>query len=381
VRLIDQVGNAKTALGSGFVVGAGGRVVSNYHVISGLVNHPGRFRAEYLAQDGSSGSLELLGLDVVHDLALMHAQDLEQPYFALRDGPPAMGERLYSLGNPLDLGLTIVEGTYNGLLLKSLYERIHFTGSINHGMSGGPTLDEQGRVVGVNVATAGNQVSFLVPSKYVSELIAHAANQPLAIDAIDSMVARQLLDNQQRYLGALLAKDFATSRLAGYSVPGQLSDYMNCWGRTDKEPRKLLQSVAYSCSTDENIFLAEEFTSGSIQFSHRLWSSEDLGGLHFFNLLQKVASSSYLSLGGDEDTVTNFRCMSDFVENAGLVAKTIYCLRRYRQFDGLYDAYQLSLGLRDDHALLQSWVLLTGVSAENAALFARRFLEQTTWKP
>src|SRR5471032_266680 len=140
VRLIDQAGNAKNALGSGFVIADGGRIISNYHVVSGLVNHPGRFRAEYLAQNGETGKLALLDIDVIHDLALLRAEGFAPTPFAVRAEAPAMGVRLYSLGNPLDLGLTIVEGTYNALLKKSLYERIHFTGSINPGMSGGPTL-------------------------------------------------------------------------------------------------------------------------------------------------------------------------------------------------------------------------------------------------
>ena len=121
VRLIDQGGNAKNALGSGFVIADGGRIISNYHVVSGLVNHPGRFRAEYLTQNGDSGKLELLDIDVVHDLALLRADGFAPAHFSLREQAPAMGVRLYSLCNPLDLGLTIVEGTYNGLLKKSLY--------------------------------------------------------------------------------------------------------------------------------------------------------------------------------------------------------------------------------------------------------------------
>src|SRR3569833_423155 len=134
VRLIDQAGNAKTALGSGFVVSDDGRIISNFHVVSGLVNHPERFRAEYLDQKGQTGKLDLLDIDVVHDLALLRADGFPAAHFDIRSELPAMGERLYSMGNPYDLGLTIVEGNYNGLLQKSLYERIHFTGSINFGL-------------------------------------------------------------------------------------------------------------------------------------------------------------------------------------------------------------------------------------------------------
>ena len=101
VRLIDQAGNAKTALGSGFVVSDDGRIISNYHVVSGLVNHPERFRAEYLDQKGQTGKLELLDIDVVHDLALLRAGGFPAAHFDIRSELPAMGERLYSMGNPV----------------------------------------------------------------------------------------------------------------------------------------------------------------------------------------------------------------------------------------------------------------------------------------
>ena len=78
---------------------------------------------------------------------------------------------IYSLGNPHDLGMILVPGTYNGLQKYSFYPRIHFTGAVNAGMSGGPTVDAAGKVVGVNVASAGNQLGFLVPADALQALL------------------------------------------------------------------------------------------------------------------------------------------------------------------------------------------------------------------
>jgi S1-C subfamily serine protease len=382
VRLIDQAGNAKTALGSGFVVSGDGRIVSNYHVVSGLVNHPERFRAEYLDQTGKTGKLDLLDIDVVHDLALLRAEGFPAAHFEIRSELPAMGERLYSMGNPYDLGLTIVEGTYNGLLQKSLYERIHFTGSINHGMSGGPALDTAGRVIGVNVASAGNQVSFLVPAKYVSQLIERAHDKALDSAQFDATIAAQLTANQQHYIADLIAKDFARTDLGAYSVPGALADYINCWGRTEREPRLLYHSVSYHCSTDENLFLSDVLSSGSIKYSHVLYSAD--GGIwpmRFFHLMASQAGIGERAFTGDEEAMTNFRCTTDFVAHDGLPSKVTFCLRAYRKFDGLYDVFQQSFALRNDSELLESTLSLTGISADNARAFARKFQESIAWKP
>ena len=58
----------------------------------------------------------------------------------------AQGERIYSLGNPLDVGFAVIEGTFNGLVDRSFYPTIFFAGSLNPGVSGGPTMDQEGRV-------------------------------------------------------------------------------------------------------------------------------------------------------------------------------------------------------------------------------------------
>lgn len=83
--------------------------------------------------------------------------------FIINGQLPTQGSTIYSLGNPHDLGMIVVPGTYNGLKQNSLYQKIHFTGSVNSGMSGGPLVNEGGEAMGVNVATAGNQLGFLVP--------------------------------------------------------------------------------------------------------------------------------------------------------------------------------------------------------------------------
>ena len=75
----------------------------------------------------------------------------------------SQGERIYSMGNPLDVGFAVLEGTYNGLVERSFYPSIFFGGALNSGMSGGPALDEQGRVVGVNVADASRRPAGQLP--------------------------------------------------------------------------------------------------------------------------------------------------------------------------------------------------------------------------
>src|SRR5665213_4120298 len=172
VRTLLQAAGRQTTLGSGFLVGADGLALTNYHVVSQFALDPRTYRLEYLAPDGARGELKLLAIDVAHDLAVVKLDRAGLPWFefdprALAGNLPK-GERIYAMGNPLDLGFTIIEGTNNGLVDRSYDERIHFSGAINPGMSGGPVTDAEGRIVGINVAKRldGEQVGFLVPARF-----------------------------------------------------------------------------------------------------------------------------------------------------------------------------------------------------------------------
>ena len=135
--LVADAGERQTTVGSGFLVSADGLAVTNYHVVSQSVLEPKTYRLEYGAADGSHGEVHVLGVDLSNDLAIVRLDKHDAPFFsfdpAAMAGNVAKGQRLYSMGNPLDLGFTIIEGTYNGLVEHSYSEQIHFTGALNPG--------------------------------------------------------------------------------------------------------------------------------------------------------------------------------------------------------------------------------------------------------
>ena len=91
-------------------------------MVSQAVLEPKTYRLEYYAADGSHGGSDL-GVDLPNDLAIVRLDKPGASFFtfdkAAIDGTPLKGERIYSMGNPLDLGFTIIEGTYNGLVERS----------------------------------------------------------------------------------------------------------------------------------------------------------------------------------------------------------------------------------------------------------------------
>ncbi|MGH8034522.1 MAG: S1 family peptidase, partial [Lysobacterales bacterium] len=375
VQVIDQKAQSKAGIGSGFFTGEPGWIITNYHVIAELANRPGRYRARYVSASGLEGSLELLAVDAVHDLAVLRAEDFAPEGLLLGERPPPKGSRLYALGYPYDIGLTIVEGTFNGMLEKSLYEKIHFTGSINPGMSGGPALGHAGNVVGINVATAGDQVSFLVPAHYAAKLIAQTRDKPATTDFLGQSVSRQLRQNQESVSSRLLAGEIPRTRLNGYLVPGAMAPYISCWGDSQEDRPDELAQVFYRCQTQDDIFLSESLYTGVIQYQHELLSSDRMHSLRFYKQLENRGYYAALQLEGDEQSVSNYRCQSDFIEQAGLNFKATFCVRRYRLIDGLYDSYLALTSLVDDDEALQSTLVLAGFSWTNITSLSTRFIE------
>ena len=124
IRTVLKGRASQTSVGSGFVVTREGHIVTNFHVVAEAALKPERHDLVYVTADGREAPLVILQLDVLHDLALLKAADgstagaTPRGFDALAFRPEAralaQGERIYSLGNPLDVGFAVTEGTYNG---------------------------------------------------------------------------------------------------------------------------------------------------------------------------------------------------------------------------------------------------------------------------
>ncbi|MBS0321776.1 MAG: trypsin-like peptidase domain-containing protein [Proteobacteria bacterium] len=384
--LVDAAGRQST-LGSGFVVSADGVAVTNYHVVSRAALEPATYRLEYLASDGTRGALKLLAFDVIHDLAVVK---LERPAtawlaFAAPEGgdTPAKGERLFAVGNPLDLGFAIVEGTYNGLVDKSYNEQIHFTGALNPGMSGGPTVTAAGRVAGVNVSkqVGGELVSFLVPAHYAADLVARATvAAPRKAADTRAEIARQLTAFQAEFYAAVADKAFRPAKFGPYVAPESNATWFDCWASTngDDLPPPRARADTTRCRTRTSIFVNDEMTTGSLELSHTHLRSVDLNAIQFASRLSMVAGAAAGGVSGSRKLYTSTQCRADFVaahDSARTPLRVSWCARAYRDFPGLYDVWLTAVTQdRSDEALV-SRIAMRGVTYANALKLGRTFLD------
>mgnify|MGYP000112015325 CR=1 FL=1 len=415
IRLIELSSNSKAGLGSGFQISTDGLIATNYHVVSEAVHHPEKYALKYLSVDGKEGELELLDVDVINDLAILRQKG--QPggdFLRLASKSPSKGETIVSMGNPLDLGMTIVPGTYNGIASGSFYDRIHFSGSINPGMSGGPVINRNGQVVGINVATAGNQISFLVPvNKLVALLLdykkeASAGNGALELQPI---INRQLHQNQQRIIDQVLAADWQLRPLGDALVVGEISASIQCWGNSTDDEDEPITQVAKGCTGQDVVYLSEEFDTGRVEYEF-FWleGDEELRSSRFYAAYEENMSGFFPGNSAGEDDVTNFNCKQQFTrhprDGSGkangasddpaeaseaqkppkangnrdpVIARTSYCVRRYKNFPDLYDVFYVSLTVDQEKRALVSHFTLSGFTQESATAFTEKFTSEIQW--
>ena len=376
IRVINRETGKKSSIGSGFIYGDAHDMVTNYHVVSQFTEQPDEYELRYLAADGSEGPLQLLAVDVVHDLALVRAPDpLGEPLVV--GAPPARGAPLFAMGNPLDLGLTIAAGTNGGVLSQTDDSRILFSGSLNPGMSGGPTFDENGIVVGVNVSTARNDISFIVPTRYLAALAARQQSDP---QSLLHDISRQIRDYQIDYLGTMIDAAWPATTIRQVKVPGTVSPTVRCWDASPKpKPEHLYRQYAINCKNENDIYLTDKLEVGKVLYEYAWLESEQMEPLRFKRLYEALNDSQFGSRAGKDD-VTRFRCDTRFVDVADEVLKATLCRRDYKRYPGLSDILFTSALVGHKGTGFIFNLDLSGTDAATAGRLIGRFLQELQWQ-
>ncbi len=381
VRMIDRGTQAQTSIGSGWIASPDGVAITNYHVVSQFVLDPDRYTVEFVRSDGARGPLAVLAVDVVHDLALVRMAGDNLPALRLAEAPLRKGDRGFSMGNPHDLGLTIVEGTFNGMTEFTLTEQFNFTGAINAGMSGGPAVTPEGLVFGVNVANLrdGQLLSFLVPVKFVRDLLARAPRTAPEPKTLRATVERQLLDRQNVLFERIARQPMPVAPFGRYSVPDSLGPFMRCWGESAPDRTRPYEQAFKTCDAQGSIYIDGSFDTGGVRFRHELLKSKTLGWLRFSSLYERSFGRDAPEGDTTREDVTPFRCHERFVTHESGTMRVVFCARAYKRLKGLYDVRLKLATLDGTHEGLLSWLALDGVSLERGLAFAKRYLEAVRW--
>jgi len=374
IRTIAKDTDGKASIGSGFQVSADGLIITNFHVVSRYVNSPNIFSIEYGEQDGSTGTLELLDFDVVSDIAVLRHPNPQSDFFELADSMPERGVRAYALGNPGDWGMVMVPGPTNGFVEHSYEDRVLFSGSLNPGMSGGPSLNSRGEVVGVNVATAGSQLSFLVPASKVRSLV--AKNRQLESGEYNNEIAVQIATWQRPRLQELIDKTWKTEMFFDREFIGEIRKDFQCWSQSNETRTERSIDWSYkTCSSGDDVYLGDALNTGQILYTFSRRIPKKINSMQFALSQGMYMSSDNYS---DYDHSTNYICESDVLDQAtpdkSKYTKIVSCVRAYKKLPGLFDSMLLVLDQHDSE-IVKGYLSVAGAEKDQIIALNKKFTE------
>ena len=391
IRTLLNSASQKSSTGSGFLISADGLAVTNYHVVSQHALEPQTYRMEYVSADGSKGALKLLAFDALNDLALVQLDKGGWTYFefdqrALADRLPR-GERLFSLGNLLDIGFAVMEGNYSGLVERSYNDRIHLSGPMNPGMSGGPTLTTDSKIAGINVAKSGwgaEQVSFLVPTRFATALLNKPRlAEPVTGKAVRAEIGKQLGVWQSALYDKLDTIGFKAAASGPFLLPESNAGFFTCWANTnaDEKPAPRARADYTHCNMQNSLFIAGDLFTGNVNIKRSHFTNLSLNGFQFAYFV-----SNHSAMGNERTNakrMTPTACHEDIAlagEGAAQAAyprlRVAWCASAYREFDGLFNVSFVAVAPERDGQAAAITVYMNGTSYENAARFARRILAE-----
>lgn len=168
-RLAENAGPSVAGIGQRWGIGSGivlgeGRVLTNAHNVRGS-------HATVTFADGRTAEGTVAGHDIDGDLAVIEADTGQAAALPWATAAPAIGTPVFALANPGGRGLRVTFGTVSGIDRTFRGPRgLRITGSLEHtapllpGSSGGPVLDAQGQLLGINTNRLGEGFYLAIPA-------------------------------------------------------------------------------------------------------------------------------------------------------------------------------------------------------------------------
>ncbi|OWU64469.1 MAG: hypothetical protein CBB60_009670 [Armatimonadetes bacterium Cent15-Ar3] len=169
--VVSDANGKEIATGTGFLVSADGKLITNFHVIENAAS------AVAKAENGGLFPVEgVLASDPKNDLVLLKIKGKELPFLTLgKSENIEVGTRIAVIGSPLGLEGTLSEGIVSAVReLMGDMKVLQVTAAISPGSSGSPVLNVKGEVVGVaaSLLRGGQSLNFAVPAECGVRLMA-----------------------------------------------------------------------------------------------------------------------------------------------------------------------------------------------------------------
>lgn len=241
------------AQGSGFLISADGYVVTNHHVADKADE------IEITFENEEKYKAKVVGSDARTDIALLKidAKKKFDHWLEFTDSVPRVGDWVLAVGNPFGLGGTVTAGIVSASgrdIGSGPYDFLQIDAAVNRGNSGGPSVNLDGKVVGVNTAIyspSGGSVgiAFAIPATTARDVVQKLKDKGkvssgwlgIQIQNVDENIAESLGLKDSK--GALIAKILSDGPAAKSELKAQ-DVILSVNGKAIANSRELARTIA-----------------------------------------------------------------------------------------------------------------------------------------
>lgn len=164
--------------GTGFLITNDGYIITNAHVLSGGSG------VEVMNYEQKIINTNFIGYNADFDIALLKVQGEYEKLDLENSDNIQVGEKVIAIGNPLGLQFSVSEGIVSGvhrLGINNVEAYIQTDAALNPGNSGGPLMNKQGKVIGINnfKISGGESLGFALESNYIKQVVNNIAQDTL----------------------------------------------------------------------------------------------------------------------------------------------------------------------------------------------------------
>ena len=325
---------------SGFLAFKNDIVVTNYHAITEVVFEGVDHQLEIVTASGKHVQAQVIAVDVRNDLALLKiAESLKAPLLQIRNATPKKGEQGYSMGKPGSYQQLIVGGTFNGTTENASVPKLIFSGAINPGMSGGPTLDANGLVVGINVATSRNNqlLGLAVPVQELQRLVENSNLNVGSNSDLKTIIAKQLAKFGEQQLQLTDKSDLPVRNLGPFEVMADLAPERLCRTLQNNNKELFYKVVELRCSSQDGLYVMQDVYAGHIATGAIWFDGSNLNTWRLAAIVERRLSE-LRTVGREDENEKPWQCKEERIStHSKVTVHLIACKRPVRDLPGLFD--------------------------------------------
>jgi len=172
--------------GTGFYIGNTQLIATNYHVIKGTK------RLKILtAADTEHDIFDVCSSNETNDIAILRST-INKPHLLFADAAPRVDDEIAAIGSPMGLPGSLSTGIVGAIRENNGQALYQITSPISPGSSGGPVLNEQGRVIGMSTfyIKGAQNLNFAIP---YSQIMSYTSNTDACFERVNQKVSENTI--------------------------------------------------------------------------------------------------------------------------------------------------------------------------------------------